>query len=906
MLAPVRLLLAVLLALAPIPAEAREPVFDALAHLLSDYAGPVDQTAGEAEPETDGPPGEKLAQVQSDLSLMAEGFEAFRHPVHTQRALGDLPDHIIPELRPFFKDRDSTLDAVYRTMAVMDYTWALRFPQPTCDPRSRRNLILAAKDGLFTDPKSGDLSHWLSLLLGPSAGGRTVEEALDRASDKQGLSAGDYELVRVKVAKITAALNSEKAVGAERAKLYCQRAEAYESLASAHQASNYGPIQASRGSAAAGVPDAEAASVLILAVAEGPNRFRAVGAGVMVETSQGPKVLTDARLISGEGEDRPSLRGFARAKDGTLDKPRPFFVERIDRASSVMVGRIEEGDGIPALNIARAPVQRNDFFRAIGHMSASGAWTVSQGLVTETGGGTFTSDAILGPDMLGSPLLNDEGEVVGLVVLSPAAGAPVAIHCAHLRRVADGDLPAAKDLEFLTARQTGSGSLLSAATPFVGELSIPGGGAIGAGLPMSHGGVNWGGGGGVGNWRPKSSAGPPSGYSRSYSSPSSSYGVGKSPGTEIGEALAPLVEALIFKGVPALFRGIGSLFSKSKTAPSAPPRRTQARDPVKATVTPKAPRPEPPPQPPKPACELVKVDAPTRAGSEPFEVAVKVSCNDSTIPLMGHSIIYTFEWDGIKSNQTVTLPTDGSGVASLIMQVSNAEGDIRKVTGKSERSHDELDLYARDKREPEQPSEEVYPPAESPVPSPLVGGRGAAPIAASDVVAAAPAAAVMSAAEAESAVAASMHAAKAARIANAASAGKTFTLTGKGKVVRVIAVLVLSPAAAKAAAAAIVVVTVKQVFDIGWEIGSVVEGEISGIQRGLKQYDKDDCEEARRWQLDSARIRRGREHQFKSDWQAEPNSEYDICACKDGRIVIKRRKMCGKPGGVIPTDRSWK
>ncbi|PJA16958.1 MAG: hypothetical protein COX66_06135 [Elusimicrobia bacterium CG_4_10_14_0_2_um_filter_63_34] len=232
--------------------QATEPAFDALSHLLRTYAGPVDKKAAEAAPEAETPPesGARLAAIQADLSLMAEGFEAFRHPSHAQHALHDLPDHIVPELRPFFKDRDSTLDTVYRTLAITDYTWALRFPEPTCDPQTRRKILLASKDGLFTDPKSGDLSPWLARLLGPAAYGRTAEEALDRASRKQALSARDYELFRVKVAKITEALRSYKAIGRERAKLYCLRADAYETLASAQQAAEGGPIQASRAAGA--------------------------------------------------------------------------------------------------------------------------------------------------------------------------------------------------------------------------------------------------------------------------------------------------------------------------------------------------------------------------------------------------------------------------------------------------------------------------------------------------------------------------------------------------------------------------------------------------------------------------------------------------------------------------------
>ncbi|PIR15872.1 MAG: hypothetical protein COV48_11970, partial [Elusimicrobia bacterium CG11_big_fil_rev_8_21_14_0_20_64_6] len=574
-----RLLLSALLAFWTPFVQAAEPSFDALSHLLHSYAGPVDEKAAEAAPEASVPPesGARLAKISSDLSLMAEGLETFRHPDHARHALSDLPDHIVTELRPFFKDRDSALAAIYRTLAVTDYTWALRFPDPACEPAARRDVLLSATDGLFADPKSGGVSPWLSRLLGPAASGRTAREALDRAALRGTLSTTDYELTRVRIARITEALNSDQAVGKERAKLYCLRAEAHETLASAHQASQNGQIQASRATAQAAEYEKEAGSILLIAIEEGPKRFRAVGAGVMIETPQGPRVLSDARLMPSEGKGH-SLRAFARRKDGTLGSPRVLLGERADTATGVMVGRLQDGDGIAALKIARGNAARRDFIRAIGHMSASGAWTVSQGLVTETGDGSFASDAILGPDMLGSPLLNGAGEVVGLVVLSPGAGTPVAINTVHLTRIVDGTGPAEHDLEFVASRQTGSASLLTTAMPLTGELRLPGGGSVEAGLPNSLGGVNWSSGGGVGNWRPKSSAGPPSGYS---SSGSSSYSSGSSAaaGAEIGQALgkamAPLVEALIFKGIPMLFRGIGSLFKSKPRGSTAPVVRVE-------------------------------------------------------------------------------------------------------------------------------------------------------------------------------------------------------------------------------------------------------------------------------------------------------------------------------------------
>ncbi len=86
----------------------------------------------------------------------------------------------------------------------------------------------------------------------------------------------------------------------------------------------------------------EAASILLIAIEQGPKRFRAVGAGVLVETPQGPRVLSDARLMPAEGE-KHSLRAFARRKDGTLDSPRALLGERIDSAAGVMVGRLKDG-----------------------------------------------------------------------------------------------------------------------------------------------------------------------------------------------------------------------------------------------------------------------------------------------------------------------------------------------------------------------------------------------------------------------------------------------------------------------------------------------------------------------------------------------------------------------------------
>jgi uncharacterized protein RhaS with RHS repeats len=68
--------------------------------------------------------------------------------------------------------------------------------------------------------------------------------------------------------------------------------------------------------------------------------------------------------------------------------------------------------------------------------------------------------------------------------------------------------------------------------------------------------------------------------------------------------------------------------------------------------------------------------------------------------------------------------------------------------------------------------------------------------------------------------------------------------------------------------------------------------------------DDKSCTKASRFQLQQAGITD--EHGFKSDWGATPNSRFDICACKDGTIVIKAQGECGKPGAAIQTDANWK
>jgi RHS repeat-associated protein len=66
-----------------------------------------------------------------------------------------------------------------------------------------------------------------------------------------------------------------------------------------------------------------------------------------------------------------------------------------------------------------------------------------------------------------------------------------------------------------------------------------------------------------------------------------------------------------------------------------------------------------------------------------------------------------------------------------------------------------------------------------------------------------------------------------------------------------------------------------------------------------------DCKKATPFHLAGAGI--GDPHVFKRDFLGNkaPVSRFDICACKDGSIIIKPRGQCGAPGPGIPTGYRW-
>jgi hypothetical protein len=453
-----RLPLALLLAAAAVSAHAADaPPPDPLAVLITQLSAPVDEKAAAADSKSNQENSARLAAIQSSLTAAAAGFEALRAPSHAAAASGALTGEVDPALKPFVKSRDASLDAVYRTLAVVDYTWALRFPKPACAPAERRAALLKSVDGLFVDPDVGSLSPWMARLMGSAAFGLPPAEALDQAAAPTKLTAGAYEKLRVRAGQITEELSAGKAAGAERAALYCERADAYEQLARAHRA-EAGPTLASR-SSGDDDPAFAAGSVFLLA-ARGGNGYDVLGAGFLMQTGRGRRLVTDASIVRG----RKDVVAFARPKiDGALGRPIPVVIERRARGVGPAIGRLDGESDAPALTPAAASPAADELVTGLGPLRMAGPWTATQGLVTRVGAATFSSDAALSAEMAGSPVLNDRGEAAGLMI---RRGAEIsALKVEKLRAFLDGETVETPEAEFIASRNSGSASLLTTVRP---------------------------------------------------------------------------------------------------------------------------------------------------------------------------------------------------------------------------------------------------------------------------------------------------------------------------------------------------------------------------------------------------------------------------------------------------------
>ncbi len=640
-----------------------EKTSDPLWTLLSSYTAPRDEAAVAVpgESKTDAP---GLASLQADLQLLSDGLESFRDESQVDETLAKLAPRVAPELRPFFLNRAVSLDTVYRTLAVTDYTWAARFPDPPCSPADARRKLLSSRDGLFQNDK-GESSPWLVSLLGPQAEGASAEQALDRASAKTKLAPAEYEKRRALILKLTAALASDKAVGAARAKLYCSRAAAYEDLAASQGPDAPSATLAARASA----PVSPEPSVFV--VVSGGRR----AAATMLVSKFGPVLVTDAAITA--GDDHPHVFAHAGA-----DKPVEVTatVARRDAAIGLATLTFTEDLTRPALTLADHAPAKDDLVTAVGHAEASGLWTKTSGLVSKTGADTFQTDAAVTADFSGGPVLNAEGLVVGLLVSRPADTEegrwPVALPARSVALWLDGAAvnagPASEMIE-----DAGTAAILNRTRPSMLTETAAGDRDIWVtqGLPPPPP-------------TPRSvcvSRCGTSSTSGSYSSYSggSSYSSYSSDGSrELGEALGKLAVVMITKGVPALFRGIAKLF-KGSDKPHPTTAITQHSTPIiKEKPKPRQPR--------KPIRMAVSADRRVVAQGESIRLTAKVEFTGDDGNMAGYPVTFSADSDIFEFVQGAQSITDDSGMASVDLLVKQDRVDL---------AHQDLDREVRRRRD---------------------------------------------------------------------------------------------------------------------------------------------------------------------------------------------------------------
>jgi len=184
-----------------------------------------------------------------------------------------------------------------------------------------------------------------------------------------------------------------------------------------------------------------------------------------------------------------------------------------------------------------------------------------------------------------------------------------------------------------------------------------------------------------------------------YTNPRSSYGSSSNANAELGkalgEAIAPLVEAMIFKGIPALFRGIGSLFSRKGKASASPSRKTAVQEPVRV--------PEKPKEPPTLTALNLEVTPKTAAPGESVTLTASATLSDPEAPKANISVAFKASPSTlVRFTAAPQAKTNASGIATISATLRRDHGvrvvkagDSKAVKGKSDSAHSALDDEAR-------------------------------------------------------------------------------------------------------------------------------------------------------------------------------------------------------------------
>lgn len=372
-----------------------------------------------------------LSRLGARLAAIALAYESFRDAADHDADSRRLIDYMSPQgLIPAPADRAQTLDRVYRALALLDDTQALRYPEGESCARAHRLSLLRSSDGLFADPKTGELAPWLRAEL-KRAKANEAPGGLIAASAREWTTLG-YLKTLAEARALSLQLGDRSILGAPRAAAFCRRAKVYEELAGAQAALRQDD------------PNLSEQMKSVVEVVAGNER----GAGTVLLVEGKAVVLVSGRFTENPYEAPVLLtRAGKHLSAGYLRRGPVFSLLSIQTSPDVVPLVFPEG-----------VEQGGRVAYAVGHPIQGGPWSVTRGLAMPAGEVMIT-DAVLDGTQAGGPLFDGQGRLTGVI-----AGERTAYELGSIRKWLSSEkvefpvVPAAQEL--------GTGSLLTASADF--------------------------------------------------------------------------------------------------------------------------------------------------------------------------------------------------------------------------------------------------------------------------------------------------------------------------------------------------------------------------------------------------------------------------------------------------------
>jgi hypothetical protein len=370
-----------------------------------------------------------LSDLGRRLTAIASSYEAIRDPAHLDSHVKRLVQYAAPQgliLDP--ANRAQTLDHVYRALALIDDTQALRYREGEECARAHRLALLRSPDGLFSNPKTGELSPWLKAELKRSKANE-APVGLIAASAREWTALG-YLQTLAEVRSLSLRLADGEFLGPPRAASFCRRAKLYGDLASA------------QGSLKWDDPDLLAQAQSVVEVRLGKEK----GTGTALLLAGKPVVLVSGRFTENAYEP-PDLY----AKSGQR-----LPASYVRRGPALSILSIQPSPDVVSLIVPEEAEQGDLVAYAVGNPVQGGPWSVTRGLARPDGG-LIRTDAAIDGAQAGGPLFDARGRLAGIIAGEGAAYGLASISGWLVD--ANADLP-----ELSAARELGTGALLTASS----------------------------------------------------------------------------------------------------------------------------------------------------------------------------------------------------------------------------------------------------------------------------------------------------------------------------------------------------------------------------------------------------------------------------------------------------------